>query len=178
MFKDGKFDNEVSATEFLNAITGKQVFPMFGELGIGARGLDTPAERRFLQQVMTGDPSMNPNSLIKMNIMAKRRSAFFADRYNKKIESGGFKHYEDAAKVKLDKLDMGNIVPVKGAKYRQEGKVIQVFNDGYGYYVNEDGTFNMNEKAKDDNGNIIDFVDTEYTLVSTKAPVNQPIEPQ
>lgn len=178
MFKDGKFDNEVSATEFLNAITGKQVFPMIGELGIGARGLDTPAERRFLQQVMTGDPSMNPNSLIKMNIMAKRRSAFFADRYNKKIESGGFKNYEDAAKVKLDKLDMGNIVPVKGAKYRQEGKVIQVFNDGYGYYVNEDGTFNMNEKAKDDNGNIIDFVDTEYTLVSTKAPVNQPIEPQ
>ena len=177
MFKDGKFDQSVSATEFLNAITGKQVFPMIGELGIGARGLDTPAERRFLQQVMTGDPSMNPDALIKMNIMAKRRQAYFAERYNKKIESGGFKNYEKASSTKLDKLEMGNVVPIKGAKFRQGDKIVQVFNDGYGRYVDESGNIDMTQKAKDKNGNIVDFVDTDYTLVSTKAQVNEPMTP-
>lgn len=33
---------------------GADVFAMLKPLGIGARGLDTPAERKFLQEVLTG----------------------------------------------------------------------------------------------------------------------------
>lgn len=44
-------------TELLNAKMRAGVFRAIADLGIGARGIDTPAERDFLIQVMTGDAS-------------------------------------------------------------------------------------------------------------------------
>jgi len=44
-------------TELLNAEMRAGVFRAINELGIGARGIDTPAERDFLIAVMTGDAS-------------------------------------------------------------------------------------------------------------------------
>ena len=44
-------------TELLNAKMRSGVFRAIADLGIGARGIDTPAERDFLIQVMTGDAS-------------------------------------------------------------------------------------------------------------------------
>ena len=44
-------------TELLNAKMQAGVFRAIADLGIGARGIDTPAERDFLIQVMTGNAS-------------------------------------------------------------------------------------------------------------------------
>jgi hypothetical protein len=56
----------ITDTEFLNSQLGSEVFPLIKSLGIGARGMDTPAERKFLQQVMTGEITMNAETLKTM----------------------------------------------------------------------------------------------------------------
>tara|TARA_B100000767_G_C19767429_1_gene538258 strand:- start:1651 stop:2949 length:1299 start_codon:yes stop_codon:yes gene_type:complete len=50
-------------TEMLNADMRAGVFRAINDLGIGARGIDTPAERNFLIQVLTGDASSQRSTL-------------------------------------------------------------------------------------------------------------------
>ena len=64
----GKISESVSNTQLLDSMLGSDVFPMIKALGIGARGLDTPAERKFLQQVMTGEIGMTRDTLTKMTM--------------------------------------------------------------------------------------------------------------
>ena len=56
-FSSEDMDEWLANTENLNAMLQMDVFRAIKDLGIGARGLDTPAERDFLIQVMTGDAS-------------------------------------------------------------------------------------------------------------------------
>ena len=88
--KSGK---KVSDTEFLDALLGSDVFPMIGALGIGARGLDTPAEREFLRQVMTGTISMNKDTLIRLTKLRKNLEERAIDRYNKRVEKGEYNQF-------------------------------------------------------------------------------------
>jgi hypothetical protein len=88
--KSGK---KVSDTEFLDALLGSDVFPMIGALGIGARGLDTPAEREFLRQVMTGTISMNKDTLVRLTKLRKNLEERAVDRYNKRVEKGEYNQF-------------------------------------------------------------------------------------
>jgi hypothetical protein len=79
---------EVSDTELLNSLLGADVFPQIGALGIGAKGLDTPAEREFLRQVMTGTINMNKDTLIRMTNLRKKYEEKSLSQYNKAVEEG------------------------------------------------------------------------------------------
>jgi|14BtaG_2_1085337.scaffolds.fasta_scaffold02144_4 hypothetical protein len=82
-------------TEITKVMTGSDVFPMISSLGIGARGLDTPAERDFLISVMTGLPNMTLDTL---KYMTKFRIQMYIDgleKYNKKVQSGYFKMHNN-----------------------------------------------------------------------------------
>ena len=79
---------DVSDTELLNSLLGADVFPQIGALGIGAKGLDTPAEREFLRQVMTGTISMNKDTLIRMTNLRKKYEEKSLNQYNKAVEEG------------------------------------------------------------------------------------------
>jgi hypothetical protein len=83
--KSGK---KVSDTEYLDALLGSDVFPMIGALGIGARGLDTPAEREFLRQVMTGTIKMDRNTLIRLTELRKNIEEKAIKRYNDRVKKG------------------------------------------------------------------------------------------
>jgi len=83
----------VSDTEVLDAMLGSDVFPMIGELGIGARGLDTPAEREFLRQVMTGTVSMDKNSLIRLAEMRRDRIERNVQSFNQMLADGELDNY-------------------------------------------------------------------------------------
>lgn len=79
---------EVSDTELLDSLLGSEVFPQIGALGIGARGLDTPAEREFLRQVMTGTILMNKDTLVKMAELRKKYETRSILQYNSAVDSG------------------------------------------------------------------------------------------
>ena len=89
LFTDSKKKiNQVSDTELLNSLLGADVFPQIGALGIGAKGLDTPAEREFLRQVMTGTINMNKETLIRLTKLRKKYEERSLNEYNKAVDEG------------------------------------------------------------------------------------------
>jgi hypothetical protein len=89
LFTDSKKNiKEVSDTELLNSLLGADVFPQIGALGIGAKGLDTPAEREFLRQVMTGTINMNKDTLLRLTNLRKKYEEKSLDQYNKAVDEG------------------------------------------------------------------------------------------
>jgi hypothetical protein len=89
LFDDSKKNiKEVSDTELLNSLLGADVFPQIGALGIGAKGLDTPAEREFLRQVMTGTINMNKDTLLRLTNLRKKYEEKSLTQYNEAVEQG------------------------------------------------------------------------------------------
>jgi len=84
---------QVSDTQLLDAMLGSDVFPMIQELGIGARGMDTPAERDFLRKVFTGTIDVNKDTLIKMTEIRRAVAARAAEKWNKRVRSGELDRY-------------------------------------------------------------------------------------
>ncbi|MFK5282133.1 hypothetical protein ACI3PL_21495, partial [Lacticaseibacillus paracasei] len=58
-------------TEIANAMMGSEVFPLIQSLGIGAKGMDTPAEREFMRSVLTGSITLEKDTLLAMARMRK-----------------------------------------------------------------------------------------------------------
>jgi hypothetical protein len=80
----------------LEALLGSDVFGMINILGIGARGLDTPAERDFLIEVMTGTRKLTPDALKQMTLYRRKYSRLVVEEYHKRLENG---YYADANAV-------------------------------------------------------------------------------
>lgn len=101
---------KVSDTELLDALLGSEVFPMIGALDIGARGMDTPAEREFMRKVLTGEISLNKDTLLKMAQIRKEISLRSVQRWNKRVESGELDKYFEFSgrpKGKIEYSDTG-----------------------------------------------------------------------
>lgn len=122
--KDKKAGKSVTDTQVLDALLGSDVFPMIDALGIGARGLDTPAEREFLRNVFTGTIQMDKNTLIKLTEIRKNIAERAVKEYNDKLGSGYFKNYEEALGRKLDpiQLQTGGTTTSKGTNYKIIGE--------------------------------------------------------
>ena len=99
--KSGK---RVSDTELLDSLLGSDVFPMIKALGIGARGLDTPAEREFLRSVMTGTTQMNKDTLVRMTQMRRDISERAIKRWNERVDTGELDRYFQAAGMPKQKI--------------------------------------------------------------------------
>ena len=103
-----KFSNDIKAgkkvadTEILDAMLGSDVFPMIQSLGIGAKGLDTPAEREYLRGVMTGTITMNKDALIKLTEIRKNIAERAIDLYNDAGTRGKLDKYFETQGAKFD----------------------------------------------------------------------------
>lgn len=103
---DAKAGKAVSDTEYLDALLGSDVFPMIGELGIGARGLDTPAEREFLRSVMTGSIPLNKETIKKLTLMRRDVQLRAIGEYNNQVDSGELNDFFEATKFRKKKFDL------------------------------------------------------------------------
>jgi hypothetical protein len=101
---DKKAGKRVSDTQLLEALLGSEVFPLITQLGIGARGLDTPAERDFLRSVFTGAKEMDRDSLIKLTKLREKVAKKAINRYNNMLKAGKFKNYEQVQGYPLEPL--------------------------------------------------------------------------
>jgi hypothetical protein len=90
---DKEAGKRVTDTEYLDALLGADVFPMISSLGIGAKGLDTPAEREFLRKVMTGTVALERDTLIKLTETRKNIAERAVKKYNEKVDSGELNEY-------------------------------------------------------------------------------------
>jgi hypothetical protein len=94
LLSDKKAGKNVADTEYLNALLGSDVFPQISALGIGARGLDTPAEREFLREVMTGTISLDKDTLKRMTDFRIKSAENTVKSYNNKLNKGEFDQYQ------------------------------------------------------------------------------------
>ena len=106
---------KASDTQYVDALLGGQVFGAIRDLGIGARGLDTPAEREFLRQVMSGTIDQEPETLRRLSELRQKLAIRQAQNFNKKLEEGYFKNYESAHGVKLQPIELTPEMEAMGA---------------------------------------------------------------
>lgn len=88
LFGDMVAAGRVADTEELDVRMGSEVFPLIKSLGIGARGMDTPAEREFMRQVLTGRIGLNKETLLRMARMRSKEAGFQISNWNKRVNSG------------------------------------------------------------------------------------------
>lgn len=85
---DQKAGKRVTNDQKLDALLGSDVFPMIGTLGIGARGLDTPAEREFLQNVFTGTRKLDAPAIQELVRIRRDIQIRAIEKYNEEVSSG------------------------------------------------------------------------------------------
>lgn len=142
----------ISDTELLGSTLGSDVFPLIGELGIGARGIDTPAERDFLQDVFTGRLTMNKDTLAKITALRNKKAMGAVHTYNKGIKNNRYKEYESEMKTTLEEKQVNFKPPViiddaMNLKYKYDSGQVQ---DDNGNIIN------VNFYGSDENPTIID----------------------
>jgi len=109
-------------TQLLNAFLGADVFDAIAALGIGARGLDTPAEREFLRSVLTGTTSMTEESIRRLTDIRRKALTRAVDQYNSNLKAGNYKY--------LEEIGIRNFSPIEVPEYTKpeapavEGKAV------------------------------------------------------
>jgi len=98
--------NRVTQDQFLDSLLGSAVFEQIGALGIGARGLDTPAEREFLREVLTGTRSLSKQTLLEMTEARRNRDIQNIQLYNDRVERGDLDAYFDIRGGEKRKLEI------------------------------------------------------------------------
>tara|TARA_R110002020_G_scaffold444968_1_gene656673 strand:+ start:271 stop:1824 length:1554 start_codon:yes stop_codon:yes gene_type:complete len=93
-FKDDpRLAEGISDTELVDVLTGEQVFPLIQALGIGARGMDTPAEREFMRKVLTGTLTLTKDTLLHMARMRQKQSRGAIKNWNTRVDRGEVADY-------------------------------------------------------------------------------------
>ena len=109
-----KAGKKVSDTEILDVMMGSEVFPLIGALGIGARGMDTPAEREFMRSVLTGQISLNKDTLLRMAKIRKDISQRAIDRWNSRVKTGELDRYFDVTGRPKESIEIPGASQPKG----------------------------------------------------------------
>jgi hypothetical protein len=104
-FGDEDAIKSASSTALLNALLGQDVFGAISSLGIGARGLDTPAEREFLRSVLTGTTEMTPEALLRMTNLRKKYAEKVIEKYNTAVDKGQFKYMGENFQNRFSPID-------------------------------------------------------------------------
>jgi len=98
-------------TQILEALLGSDVFGMIAILGIGARGIDTPAERDFLIRVMTGEQKMTKAALEQMTYYRRKYSRQVLEEYNERLGNGYYDNYQTYSQRKLEAVEVTALDP-------------------------------------------------------------------
>jgi hypothetical protein len=112
---DKEAGKKVTDTEYLKALLSSDVFPMIQSLGIGARGMDTPAEKNFLLEVMTGKIELNRDTLIKMTTDRFDNEVRAIDKYNKSVDKKELDDYFRVMRIQKEKIPVPTMAEIKPA---------------------------------------------------------------
>ena len=88
----------VSNTELLSSLLSSDVFPMIGSLNIGARGMDTPAEREFLREAFTGTKEFDPATLKRLTEIRRDIELRSVKKFKQNYEKGTYKQFFEQSK--------------------------------------------------------------------------------
>lgn len=130
---DKEAAKKVTDTELLNALLGSDVFSNIQALGVGARGLDTPAEREFLREVVSGTISLNAETLRRMAEIRANVKERAIDRFNQRVEKGELDRFFEATgreKRKIEKPARPKAPEAGGKVFKTEADAEAAFKAG------------------------------------------------
>jgi hypothetical protein len=130
---DKEAAKKVTDTELLNALLGSDVFSNIQALGVGARGLDTPAEREFLREVVSGTISLNAETLRRMAEIRANVKERAIDRFNQRVEKGELDRFFQATgreKRKIEKPARPKAPEAGGKVFKTEADAEAAFKAG------------------------------------------------
>jgi hypothetical protein len=120
--------------EVLDVMMGSDVFPLIQQLGIGARGMDTPAEREFMRKMLTGEISLEKGTLLQMANKIKSEAEKSIDRWNANVDEGLYEPFFTGAGIPATKRKVGAMAvpssakqPVLGANQVMTPKGVKTF---------------------------------------------------
>ena len=105
---DKEAGNIVQNDQYLDSLVGGDVFNAIADLGIGARGIDTPKEKDFLLEVVTGKRSLSENALIEITKMRIENTEKSVNKFNDYLSKGDYADYEKALGRKLSPIELRN----------------------------------------------------------------------
>jgi len=103
---DKEAGNIVQNDQYLDSLVGGDVFNAIADLGIGARGIDTPAEKDFLLEVVTGKRSLSKGALIDITKMRIKNTEKSVNKFNDYLSKGDYTDYEKALGRKLNPIQL------------------------------------------------------------------------
>ena len=103
---DKEAGNIVQNDQYLDSLVGGDVFNAIADLGIGARGIDTPAEKDFLLEVVTGKRSLSENALIAITEMRIKNTEKSVNKFNDYLSKGDYKDLEKILGRKLTPIEL------------------------------------------------------------------------
>lgn len=107
--KDIEAGKAVEDTQVLNALLGSRVFEQIQSLGIGARGLDTPAEREFLREVMTGTTQLEPGTIKRLAELSLAKESQAIQSFNERVSAGELDRFFEGTKRTKKLFDVPQI---------------------------------------------------------------------
>jgi hypothetical protein len=131
---DVKAGKRVVDTQILDALLGSDVFPSLQSMGLGSKNIDTPAEREFIRQVITGTIQLDNDALIRLTQIRRNVETNAIKEYNQKLQGGSLDRYSKAANQKLEKIEVPNPIIRKGT--HKNGRPVIEYADGTVEYGN------------------------------------------
>jgi len=131
---DLKAGRRVVDTQVLDSLLGSDVFPSLQSMGLGSKNIDTPAEREFIRQVITGTIQLDNDALIRLTQIRRNVETNAIKEYNQKLGSGKFDKYSNAAGQKLEKIELSNPIIRQGT--HKNGRSVIEYADGTVEYGN------------------------------------------
>jgi len=108
---DQKAGKTVQNTELLDSLLSSDVFPMISALGVGARGMDTPAEREFLRQAFTGTKELDAKTLERLTEIRRDIELRTVKKYKDNYDKGTYKRFFEESGRQVPDF---NSIPPKG----------------------------------------------------------------
>ena len=105
---DKEAGNIVQNDQYLDSLVGGDVFNAIADLGIGARGIDTPKEKDFLLEVVTGKRSLSKGALIDITKMRIENTEKSVKKFNDYLSKGDYKDLETILGRKLSPIELRN----------------------------------------------------------------------
>lgn len=106
VLKDKAAGKNVSDSEYLDSLLGSDTFAQIPLLGLGAKGMDTPAERDFILSVITGQRSLSLDTLRRMTEFRRDAALRQVGDYNQRLSSGEFDQYQSTTGRKLKPIEV------------------------------------------------------------------------
>jgi hypothetical protein len=94
VLNDQAAGQNVSDSEYLDSLLGSDTFAQIPLLGLGAKGMDTTAEKEFILSVITGQRTLSRDTLRRMTEFRRDAALRQVNDFNSRLAAGEFNQYQ------------------------------------------------------------------------------------